>query len=647
MKKIHLKQLQLRNFKGIKSVEINFNEKETFIQGDNGAGKSTVFDSFNWLLWGKNSHNETQFEIKTLDENNEPIHKLEHSVKGVFLINDEEITLGRIYKEKWTKKHGEEFQALTGHTTEYYINEVPHNQTEYNKQIDKILPSEIARLITDPIYFNLQLRWEDRRKILTDISGGVSDEFILSENPNLTELQKLFDSGFPLQKKREELQKKIYLSKEKLNEIPSRLDEVDRTTPDPINENEINEEISFINSKIASIEKLKLDNQAKANADFEKKNFHLKKINDLKIKINVAKSEIIDELNADAYKIKQKRGALIQKLSENNDLKTKYENEIKSKKSEIDELNQKRADFGVKYNEIKENVFQSTIDEVCFNCNQQLPDSYIFEIKNSQEETFNKAKSEKLQTIINDANDAANQINSLKSEIEELESKLTYTLSQIESVDKTLSEIEEIDFVYEVDDENTKIKPLIDELKRLESVNIQTVKVDESALENEIKEYKSKLQELNRSLLVTSQIKAAQERKSELINQQKEIAQEIANMEKVIFQINEFTRLKMQIIENRVNQLFSIVKFKMFKELVNGNEAPDCVCLLDGVPFSDLNTASKINAGLDVIVTLQNYYNIYAPVFIDNRESITNILEMPCQVVNLEKVTGVKELIVK
>jgi len=66
--------------------------------------------------------------------------------------------------------------------------------------------------------------------------------------------------------------------------------------------------------------------------------------------------------------------------------------------------------------------------------------------------------------------------------------------------------------------------------------------------------------------------------------------------------------------------------------------------MVDGVPYrSDLNTAAKINAGLDIINTMQGFYGVTAPIFIDNAEGINSILETPAQTILL-RVTRDKKL---
>ena len=83
----------------------------------------------------------------------------------------------------------------------------------------------------------------------------------------------------------------------------------------------------------------------------------------------------------------------------------------------------------------------------------------------------------------------------------------------------------------------------------------------------------------------------------------------------------------------------------MFEQQINGGETPTCVGTVNGVPYPDLNTAMKINAGMDIINTLSEANNVYAPIFIDGRESINQLAECQSQIINLI-VTKDKQLIV-
>ena len=90
--------------------------------------------------------------------------------------------------------------------------------------------------------------------------------------------------------------------------------------------------------------------------------------------------------------------------------------------------------------------------------------------------------------------------------------------------------------------------------------------------------------------------------------------------------------------------MFDIVKFKMFEQQINGGESETCICTVNGTPYSDLNTAMRVNAGLDIINTLSGHYNVIAPIFIDGRESVVNLIDTKAQIINLVVSADDKEL---
>ena len=89
MKQVTLKSLTLCNFKGEKERTTNFNPDVTTISGGNGLGKSRHFDAFIWLLFGKDSKDRKDYEIKTRIDGKE-LHNVECSVSGVIAVDGEE-----------------------------------------------------------------------------------------------------------------------------------------------------------------------------------------------------------------------------------------------------------------------------------------------------------------------------------------------------------------------------------------------------------------------------------------------------------------------------------------------------------------------------------------------------------------------------
>ena len=106
--------------------------------------------------------------------------------------------------------------------------------------------------------------------------------------------------------------------------------------------------------------------------------------------------------------------------------------------------------------------------------------------------------------------------------------------------------------------------------------------------------------------------------------------------------ILEFMKAKVSMVEQRINSTFSYVKFKMFDKQVDGTEYDTCECMVDGTPYSDLNTAKKMNAGIDIINALCRAKGVTAPIFLDNRESVSELIPCPSQLINLMVQRGSK-----
>lgn len=226
---MRLLKLKLKNFKGIRDFEMAMPEGQTSmsVYGDNATGKTTLFDGFSWLLFGKDSQNRTNFEIKTLGEDGKPIANIDHSVYAEFETDNGQLTLERVYRERYQSKRGYE-EVLAGHTTDYLINGVPVKEREYKDYIDKLIPENIFKLITNPLFFNEQLKWEDRRRILMEICGEVSDEDIINRNKNLKPLLDML-TGKTVDDLKKIIASKRKAIKDELDMIPARIDELVRT----------------------------------------------------------------------------------------------------------------------------------------------------------------------------------------------------------------------------------------------------------------------------------------------------------------------------------------------------------------------------------------------------------------------------------
>ena len=132
MKNVRLKQMKLRNFKGTRDLTIDFNCKDTNIYGRNETGKTTIVDAFMWIFFNKDSSGASDFDIKTKNSYGEYLHNLEHSVEATLDVDGTETKFMKVYKEKYTKQRGSTTATFTGHTTDYFVDDVPKKKKEYD-----------------------------------------------------------------------------------------------------------------------------------------------------------------------------------------------------------------------------------------------------------------------------------------------------------------------------------------------------------------------------------------------------------------------------------------------------------------------------------------------------------------------------------
>lgn len=166
--------------------------------------------------------------------------------------------------------------------------------------------------------------------------------------------------------------------------------------------------------------------------------------------------------------------------------------------------------------------------------------------------------------------------------------------------------------------------------------NLQNCVIDTSEQECELALLRVKMGELEKELSVIEREEILRKRIDMLKDEDKSKRKAIANIEKEEQEIKRFTEAKINMLGEVINGKFRIVKFKLYEKQINGVYAECCQATVGGVPYKDLNNAMKINAGLDIINTLQNYYDVYVPVFVDNKESVNELEKTKSQLICLE-----------
>nr|DAM07026.1 MAG TPA: chromosome partition protein [Caudoviricetes sp.] len=635
---IELKKLTLSNFKGIKDLIIDFSN-ETNIYGDNATGKTTAFDSFTWLLFGKDSANRADFNVKTLDDDGNVIHGLEHTVEGILTADGKEILLKRVLKENWVKKRGSAESIFSGNTTDYFINEAPRKEKEYKEYINSLIDESIFKLLTNPMYFNTVLSWQDRRKVLLDIVGDITDQDVIASTKELSKLETLLKGNTI-----DDFKAIAASNKKKINEqlktIPIRIDEINRGLPvlaDDIDYDGLEKERAKIKGDMDYLSNA-LTNQEKIAQEFTKKQSEISsakmKLKDMELRIEKNSMQSLNDLKMKLLELEHEA----QMLEKG---KNMTEETLESNEREIEKLQKEMEAYREDYKVVFEEPFPEPDRDnfICPTCKQKLPEDNVEKQISGLLANFKSNKLKKLEEINKQgkwrktkAAELQKENDRLKLQIEKDVARQDELLKNIKNARNALKteESREHTVNYDTDPEYSELKQKI----AAEEKNLLPLEQD-SRVRQQYNDLQDELQKINEVLSSKKAIADAQERIKELKSQERSLAVQVAELEGHEYLAETFIKTKVNLLEEKINSTFKYVTFKMFDVQVNGGISETCQALVNGVPFADANNAAKINAGLDIINALGKYYDTTCPVFIDNREAVNRLIETESQVINL------------
>lgn len=630
---IKISNLKLKNFKGIKNLEINFEGKNANIYGKNATGKTTVFDAFKWLFFDKDSSDRKDFNIKTLDENNKPIHFLEHEVEAILLIDGVDMTFKKMLKEKWVTKRGETQQEFSGHETSYWIDEVPVKKKDYEEKINSLVPESLFKLITDPLYFNKQLKWQERREILTNISGNqITDEEILNANEEFKTLQQNLN-GRSIEDYNKVVASKIKDLNNEKEKIPIRIDELTNTliTEHDINYEELEKEKANCKVEIQKIDAEMTDIQTRAKENMKKAD-----------QLAAAKNELNAlKLKLETEHSKQQSEATIKLESEKAILESRKRNlaaELEERKQKVENAESSKQKLYKKWDELLNTKLEFDPNSfICPTCKREYPAEKKEELKGTFINNFNEHKESEKQRINKEGQALNSVIEENRNKIEEIQETIQKTEKELLDINTKLEEnAKEQSNIGPFD--VTKLPQYQEKIKQVEELQTAISKIvqsDTTEISNKKAKLVDQINEIDKKLNERDTQEKTKARIEELEAEEESISQKVQELEAQQYQIEEFTKTKVELLENTINSNFEIVRFRLFDTQINGGLVECCDTLVNGVPYADVNNAHKILAGLDIIKTLSRFYNTSAPIFIDNRESINSLHTISAQIISL------------
>lgn len=673
--RIKLDSITIRNFKGISQFELTPLGKDLALYGDNGTGKTTVYDAFLWCLFGKNSQDQsdTKFDWKPLDENNQEKHHLETEVTVNLVIDGEQKELSRKIVEKWTKKRGSLKESFDGHTTSYYIDELKVSQKDYKAAIEELGGEALFQMLTKVNYFAEVMKADDRRKILLEMAGDVSESDVIASNKELAKLPDILD-GKSVEERTTLVKQAMKQVNKDIKELPGRIDEAQRSLPDleELDKQELatrklalqadlaraQEELSIAKSPAAMSDlvakraelKTKFANEERAYIQTETDKY-ADEVGELQKHYDKCMDEI-QELGVDIFNLKEK-------LKHINAKKDSRKHTIKILEGRNDELRDM-------FNQDKLEVFPD-FDEhklSCPVCGRQYDESKLAEIKANYDKElsdYNKAKAERMAEYKARGKGNKAKIIECQDEIAELEKEEAAFTHALESHNALLDyktgekreilaemECQKNRFVYfhnterglELRNQYDKLERQIEALERGEQANV-------IELQAKIDSILAEINDVN-DLLYRFELHAKQqERVDELIAKEQSLGLKFGELEQQLMVLEEYVRTKVSLLTETINSQFRIVKFKLFDTAINGGLIECCEPTVGGANYSTgLNNAARINAGLDIINALMSHYDLHLPLFVDNAESVNELIEVDTQVITLS-VSQDKKLTVK
>jgi len=642
-RKITLSEILIENFKGIKRYHCHFDGHNVTIAAANGVGKTSVYDAFLWLLFGKDSSGRTdsgkgKAEIRPLDSDNEPVRGLVVKVEATVSINGTPHVLRKEQHEKVDK------QGKYTYPTLCWVNDVAKLVGKYNDYIgEELAPEEIFKLLTDLAYFNDndKFHWTKRHELLNDFAGNISapagfESLVASCNGRSVED---FKKVLQDQKKRHVKER---------DEIGPRMDELNRGLAIP---GESSVEVKARRELIQETLKHTEEKRTQLLAEETKRQEAIDAVNHLTCerlhRETQLKNQVPTELIAEKTRLETEHGERTQKLVD-------LQREIKTAQADVVLAGQALERAMATAESIRKELAQAeskTAADTCYACKQKLPEDQIAgnEARRKGEIAGIKARGAAAKEIVDENKiklaDYQEYLNILLAKQNDLRGELMAAESaknaRIAEIDEAIRSQKGVD--PSTDEQWQQLTAKIEEAQKAIG---KPVREQLETLEAQAKIVRDKIAQLDKQLAQADRAEQDKARIEELGGLEKKLAQQIADVDKQLAEIDEYKKTESKMIEAAVNGRFKYVEFRLFKYLLNGNIEPCCEATYKGVPFADLSTGQQILVGVDIVNVLSEHYGVSAPLFIDHSESITLPIEARAQTIRLKAAAGIKQLTV-
>ena len=630
MTDIRIKRLALENFKCHRNLVLDLNGGNASIYGDNATGKTSVYDALTWLLFGKDSHGngEKNIEIKPLGKDGEVRdHNAITAVEAILAVDGEEISLRRTLQEVWSTRRGSSEAVYGGNVSEYYIDGVPVKKNAFTARVDELVSEETFRMLTSVSHFADGISWQARREVLFRVANVAGDrEIMLGDEKFFPLIEGMGKLSLDDYKKKLLSDKRSYVGAK--TDIPARISECQKTIEDVQGM-----DFGAARAKVEALTREKEGYEAELlsierNTAAEGK----------RMEIRGAQLELaaLDNENK-AYRASQMAGA--PDVAGMRAALARMQGQREAKKrmaaSEKDYVLSLDRDIDAARSRWIAVNGESFSGGNCPTCGQTLPAAQL----KAATDSFEAQKKKRLGEIEQTANAnkqsrvaALDRIATAVAEIEELDIAITKQADLITAAESNVIPLEDIAGYAET---RAAIQKRIDDLNG-ELADIMTdTSSARTKLIGQISEIKGEIASWNVYLGKESLLEYSRKRVEELQEDARRAAERLDELEAMLFLIDEYSRYKTQFVEDSINSMFRIARFRLFREQANGGVEDRCDVVLDGVPYININSGAKINVGIDIINTLSEAYGVTVPLFVDNAESVTHLEKSNNQIIRL------------
>lgn len=632
-----LLKLTLENFKGHGLRVVEFSPTITRVYGANGTGKTSLFDSFCWLLWAKDSDDRTQsgnvsFYPFDPGKQGEVLHNVVVKVEAVVEIDGAQHALCRTMQEKWTTPNGTELPRFTGNETKLYIDGLAVKANQFDAFVKENINPEMFKLTSNPWYFPT-LHWKEQRRILMELVGDISNDDVLAADASLEPLRN------ELANRKPEDCKKLWQQQQKaavkdLEKTVLLINENRKHLPQIENEAEVKAELEA--QRLVLMKPLEKAMQEKADilsgTAISKKQAEAKV---LEAKLDVIRAEQREKIAAVRKPFDEQIAAL------EAEAKTAAET-VKPYRQTVVNL-----DNAIRENEEKLKVLQDSwqavdaeeFNDVCPCCHRPYPPEQIAD----QRAAFNRSKAERLEKIEADGNalfdkneenkaqrDAAmKEVQRLSKLDIEMPDKRSEIMKQREEAVQALPPMENRRDWFEASEDLKRISHEIEELHIDVKLKLMDAEKAIESAQKPIGDIDVRLAEIKAAEATRALITDYTKQQQTLREQHDELALKLSLIKK-------FDEIKAVMTTEKVKAILPGMDFKLFNyNNTNEGYTETCELVKDGKPYANLSNGEKIAVGCELISAISKHYGVSNPVWIDNAEATTKHLETNGQAILL------------